>query len=312
MTGRADARARIAVVVLNYRTPELTGACLESLVPQLDAARDAVVVVDNASGDGSPEKLRRLADERGFRCVRVLESPRNGGFAAGNNLGIAAVGAQAYLLLNSDTLVRPGAIELLWTALERRPGVGIVGPRIEYEDGTPQPSCFRFPSPWSELVAAADTEPVRRLLEAHDVLLPIPEAPCSPDWTSFCAALVRAEVFERVGPLDEGFFMYFEDVDYCRRARAAGFEISHEPRARVIHHCGGTSPMEELAAAGRRRPEYYYAARSRYFRKARGRAGLLAANLLWSLGRLLAWLRERVGHKRERPVEGELLAIWRG
>jgi len=313
MTSGVGARPlRLAAIVLNYRTPALVLDCLASLVPELDPARDAAVVVDNASGDESAEAIRRCAAESSWKTVRVVESPRNGGFAAGNNVGIRSVSAQAYLLLNSDTLVRPGAIARLFETLEADPAVGIVSPRLEWPDETPQVSCFRLHNPTSELIYAAGTGLIRRLLERWDVPLPISDSPFEPAWTSFAAVMIRAAVLDQVGLLDEGFFMYYEDEDYCRRTRRAGWRISHEPRARVVHLRGGTSPVKALSAARKRRPRYYYASRSRCFRKAYGPAGLFAANLFYSVGRAIAWSRELVGDKLPHAAERELLDVWRG
>jgi len=308
----APARLRLSVIVLNYRTPHLVLDCVGSVLPELDPTRDAIAVVDNASGDDSAEAIRSAAAEQGWKGVRVVESARNGGFAAGNNVGIRALSAQAYLLLNSDTLVRPGAIGWLLEALDADPRVGLVSPRLEWPDGTPQISCFRLHSPWSELIDAAGTGPVRKLLERWDVPLPVSDTPCEVPWTSFAAVMIRAAVLDQVGLLDEGFFMYYEDEDYCRRAARAGWRIRHEPRARVVHLRGGTSPVKALSAARKRRPRYYYAARSRCFRKAYGPLGLVAANLLYSVGRAIAWCRELVSDKEWHAVERELLDVWRG
>lgn len=303
---------RIAVVIVNYRTPELVADCIDSLLPEIDSQRDAVVIVDNASGDGSVAALRGLVERHGELPLTLLEAPANAGFAAGNNRGIAALCAEAYLLLNSDTRVRPGAVEALWRRLRSGPRVGLVGARLEWPDGEPQISCFRFHSPQSELIAAARTEPVRRLLARFDVPIPVRGEAFSPEWVSFAAVLVRREVLEAIGPLDEGFFLYYEDVDACRRARRAGFEVWYEPAARVVHLRGGSGPVKQLSAERRRRPRYYYAARRRYFRNAYGPLGPLLANACWTAGRALAWLREQLGAKSPHTVEHELLDVWRG
>jgi N-acetylglucosaminyl-diphospho-decaprenol L-rhamnosyltransferase len=305
---------RIAVVILNYKTPDLVLEGLSSLKSEL-GPRDTVVVVDNQSGDGSLERIQEGIEARGLTHLgaRLVQSPVNGGFSAGNNLGIRSVTAEAYLLLNSDAALRPGALEKLWAVLQTSPGVGHVGPRLIAPDGTEQRSCFRRHTPVSELLFAAKTGPIDRALGRFLVAIP-PDDPTfvAPEWVSFAAVLIRQEVLQQVGLLDDGFFMYFEDVDYCLRARAAGWAIRHEPSAEVVHLHAASSKMEALAKARRRRPKYYYAARRRYFAKTLGAAGPLLANAAWTLGRGIAWARELVGNKRPHAVEGELVDNWIG
>jgi GT2 family glycosyltransferase len=309
---------RVAAVVLNYRTPDLSLACARSVGPQL-GPDDVLVLVDNQSGDGSAERLRAglpALEALGPARVLLVESPVNGGFAAGNNLGIRAVDAGAYLLLNSDTVVRPGAVDRLLAALESDPRAGLVSPALVDPDGSPQVNCFRRHSPVSELLSAARTGPIDRLLERWVVPLHAPgahdELRAGFEWTSFAAVLISRAVIHRVGLLDEGFFMYFEDVDYCLRVRAAGFELRHEPRAEVVHIHGASSQVEALAHARRRRPAYYYAARRRYFEKTFGKAGPALANALWTVGRGIAWLREVAGSKQPHACALELVDNWLG
>jgi GT2 family glycosyltransferase len=303
---------RVAVVILNYRTPDLVLEAVGSVAPQV-AQDDAIVVVDNHSGDGSAQRIRDGLAGRGLEeRVTVVESPVNGGFSAGNNLGILAVGAEAYLLLNSDTLVRPGAIQRLWDTLRAEPQAGLVSPRLLDADGAPQVNCFRRHTPLSELLAAARTGPVERALADWRVPMEAVPGDLQPEWTSFAAVLIRREVIELVGRLDDGYFMYYEDVDYCLRARAAGWAIRHEPRAEVVHFHGVSSKIAEMTAKRRRRPAYYYEARARYYRKTLGPLGPIIANTLWTFGRGISLARELVGHKRPHAVEREALDIWQG
>jgi len=305
-------KVRIATVIVNYRTPGLVIDCLETLVPEIDPGSDLVVVVDNGSGDGSVNRIESEIAARRWERVRVIASHENRGYSAGNNLGIRSTAARAYFLLNSDTLVKAGAVLRLWKVLQSDARIGLVGPRQESRKGTPLTSCFRFHTPWSELIAGAGTGPIRTLLSRWDVPLPTSKVRCEPEWTSFAGVLIRREVIDNVGLLDEGFFMYFEDVDYCRRARKAGWRIVHEPSARIVHFHGASSAVVESQRNQGRLPRYYYAARSRYFRKSMGRSGLFAANLMRTFGRAIAWLRERVGRKRPHAAEAELLDLWRG
>ncbi len=302
---------RICAVIVNYQTADLVRDCLETLIPELDSQRDCVVVVDNASNDESTERLSATIAARGWQCVHLLAAPTNGGFAAGNNLGIRSRRAKAYLLLNSDTLVRKGAVHTLWQAMQRAGDVGIVSPRLEWENAEPQISCFRFHSPWSELIRASRTGVVRRLLERWEVPIPVQDTASEPEWTSFAAVLLRGEMIDRVGVLDDGYFMYYEDADYCRCARHDGWRIVHEPLARVVHLRGGSSPVKALEAARKLKPRYFYASRKRYFGKNCGRWGLSAANLLWSLGWAISRSREILEGGSRRTVPGELREIWR-
>ena len=305
---------RLAAVILNYRTPGLTIDCLASLEPQRgDGPELCAIVVDNASGDGSDDLVERQIQERGWSSwARVVRSPVNGGFAAGNNVGIRAVepGTDASWLLNSDTIVRPGALAELARVLVEKPDVGLLSPRLEWPDGTPQESCFRYLRPLTELVRSASTGPISKLLPRYITAIPVSDEPLKPEWTSFASVLIRSWVFERIGLLDEGYFMYYEDVDFCRRARQAGIPILHWPTARVVHLRGQSSSVKKDSAQRKRRPAYFYAARGRYYAKFHGWPGYLAANLCWGTGRAIAWLREIVGHKQPHACPFEGRDIW--
>jgi GT2 family glycosyltransferase len=281
-------------VIINFRTPGMVLDCLGTLEREIDPALDRVVVVDNESGDGSVEIIRRGVGDRGWTgWVMLTEAGRNGGFSAGNNAGVREVDAAYYLLLNSDTLVRPGAIGELLRAAKRQPGAGLVGPRLEYPDGRAQGSAFRHVTPLSQLEKAAQLGSVTRAVGRHVVGMRASDTEHEADWVSFACVLVRREVFERVGGMDEGMFMYFEDIEFAARARRAGFGVWYWPRARVVHLRGGSSEVKERAKAMKRLPGYYYAARARYFHREFGLMGLVAANLLWTLGMVLnrcCWL----------------------
>jgi len=297
-TGVGDAApATLAIIVLNYRTAALTIACLDSLADQI-AEDIEVVVVDNASNDGSAEAIGRAIVARGYTAwARLLQSPVNGGFAAGNNVGIRAVPAQAYMLLNSDTKMCEGAIAAFRRVLRERPDAAIIGPQLVGEDGIAQVSTFRLPSPETELVRASRTGALRKLLGVHDLPMPVGSGTAEPEWLAFACVVIRREVIDRIGLLDEGYFMYFEDIDYCHRARNAGFKILYSPEPRVVHFAGGSSQVTSASGIRERarRPRYFYEARSRYYAKFYGRSGLLRANALFTAGRTVALAREVMG-----------------
>jgi GT2 family glycosyltransferase len=277
-------------------------------------------VVDNASGDDSVAILQREVKSRRWdKWVDVVESRRNSGFSAGNNLGIAAArerGAfDAYLLVNSDAIVRPGAFDHLATQLTSNATVGLVGPRLEWPSGELQASCFRAISPTSELAAAAKTGVLSRLVRG-DLPIAMDQTNSTEseavEWISFACVLIRSDAFAAIGPMDEGFFMYFEDVDYCRRARRAGWKIVYAPEAHVVHLRGGRSPDEFAVEERNRRPRFYYESRSRYLAKYYGRTGPLRANLCWTLGRGISLLRELTANKSPHTVAREASDIWTG
>ncbi len=301
--------ADLAVIVLNYRTPELTTACLASLAGEIKPGI-RVVIVDNDSADGSAEALEQALTGRGWSAwATLIRSPTNGGFAAGNNLGIKSIDAAAYVLLNSDTLVLPGALESLAEAMRLRLDAGIIGSGLLTASGDRDHSFFRIPAPLSELVRAANTGAVSRLLSQFDPVLPFTDDPVEPGWVGFACVLIRQEVIRQVGLLDDGYFMYFEDVDYCRRARQAGWKVLYWPRSRVVHLLGGSSQVTSVSSHRRRGPRYFYEARARYFAKYYGRGGLWLANILWSVGRLVSLLRQLLG----RPAahrSWEAVDIW--
>jgi GT2 family glycosyltransferase len=311
--GRHSGEPLLCVVIVNYRRAALTAECLETLAPEMANHGDrCAVIVDNASDDGSADELDALIDRRGYgRWARLVRADVNRGFGAGNNLAFEAQPAEAYLLLNSDARVRAGALTTLLDAMGRHPEAGLIGPRLEDPDGSAQASCFRNRTPVSELLEAAGTGLLDRVLHRWTVALPVSDAPIEPPWMSFACVLVRRAVLEQIGPMDERYFLYFEDIDFARRARAAGWSIRYEPAARVVHLRGGTSSVKAARAARDRVPAYYYRARSRYFAKFHGGViGLWAANLMWSLGRAVALGREIVGQKRPHACVGEWRDNW--
>jgi N-acetylglucosaminyl-diphospho-decaprenol L-rhamnosyltransferase len=284
---------RLAVVIVNYRTADLACQSLASLAPELAKRPGSQVrVVDNESGDGSAEKIARFVEDRGFgHWARVTPAGRNGGFAAGNNLALRSLlserGHDAFLLLNPDAWVLPGAIGALVDRLEGDPHIGIVGSRLENPDGTLQRSAFRFPSPGTEIERAISLGPVTRLLSTWAISFPPSDVPHPCDWVAGASLLVRREVLEKVGLLDEGYFLYFEEVDLCWRAAQAGWTCWHEPRSRVVHLEGQATGVTDPRNARRRLPGYWFDSRRRFFLKNFGHARAAAADASWLVGRVV-------------------------
>lgn len=311
MKEERDNRVRLGVVIINYRTPNLTIDCLGSLAGDLEQVDGEVVVVDNCSGDGSAEKIEQWISTSSIaKRTRLLRSQSNSGFSGGNNQGVAALNADFYLLLNSDTRIRGGALSALLASAAQHPQAGAIGPRLEDEDATIQQSAFRFISPMSEFLGAASSRPVSRLLKHFEVALPVGDAPVTCDWVSFACILLRREAVEAAGLMDDGYFMYFEDADYCNALLRAGWRTFYDPVPRVIHLRGGSSPVKLAIARRARPPAYYYAARMRYFRKKFGPLGPAAANFAWYAGRAIAWLRPLGGKPVPPACKNQAIDIW--
>lgn len=303
-------KKKLSIIILNYKTPGLVVDCLNSLENQIEPGID-VVVVDNNSNDGSAERISEQIKLNNWGSwSRVLCSPVNGGFAAGNNFALKKIDADAYILLNSDTVVLPNAISELLHAMEENPKAGLIGPAIESQDGKRDMSTFHFIRPITEFINSAQTGPISKLLHRYNVTFPANESIIEPEWIGFACVLVRREVIEQVGLLDEGFFMYFEDVDYCHRVRNAGWSILYWPKSKIIHLLGGSSKVTTKSTLLKRAPRYYYEARSRYFAKHYGKIGLWLANFAWIFGRLISFLREKLFNKHPHHRENEARDIW--
>jgi GT2 family glycosyltransferase len=303
-------RRRIAVSVINYRTGPLTLRCVESVVADLAGIDGHVVVVDNASGDGSADEIAAWIEARPEAPVSLVRSPANTGFSGGHNQGIGGADADLYLLLNSDAALRPGFFRAILAAAQAHPDAGFLAPRIEWDDGTPQVSAFRFASPWSEFIRGANTGWVTKILNRRVGAIGTDPDPSQIEWASFACIVLRREMIDALGPMDEGYFLYFEDAEYCLRARRAGWRIAWVPEASAVHFRGGSGPVKALAKARRRLPAYYYASRTRFLYQAHGHVGLLAANAAWFAGRTMAQTRRIFGKPVLRAVEAEARDIW--
>ncbi len=286
---------------------------LASLEPEFaaDPASTCAIIVDNDSRDGSAEAIDRGIAERGWGpWARMVRASRNGGFSYGNNVGIHTIDAAAYVLLNSDTYVRPGFLPAVRRGLAEHPTAGVLGLRLEWPSEEPQVSTFRDPHPLSELLRGARTGLISRRLRRYEVAKPVPLEPTRAEWVSFAGTVIRRAAYALAGPMDEGYFMYFEDADYCRTVRERGMDVVYWPEARVVHLRGGTSPVKELSRMRRRRPSYYYRARSRYFSKFYGVHGLYAANVCWTAGYAVDLFRHVIGNRATSCCERETIDIW--
>jgi N-acetylglucosaminyl-diphospho-decaprenol L-rhamnosyltransferase len=284
---------RLGVVIVNYRTAELAIDCLASLAAPAampDGAR--VVVVDGGSGDGSASRIETaIAENRWGSRMSLLPLATNGGFAYGNNRGLdhmrAVFGDPDYFLfLNPDTVVRKTALAELLSFMDRTPDAGVAGSRLEDHDETRQACAFRFPSAVADLESEARIGLVTRLLRPWSVLPDVGDEPSLVDWVSGASMMVRSEVLRDIGVFDESFFLYYEEVDLCRRAGKAGWRCYHVPQSRVVHLVGRATGVTLRHAPLPRRPAYWFESRNRYFIKHHGSVYLAFADMAWMIGHI--------------------------
>ncbi|MEL7105715.1 MAG: glycosyltransferase family 2 protein [Pseudomonadota bacterium] len=303
----------LAISIINYRTGEMTIAAVASVLTALGDRDAKVVVVDNASGDGSADEIAAWIDKTGDPRAILVRSATNSGFSGGHNQGMAAApGADFYLILNSDAVLRPSFFDAILAAADANPSVGMIAPRLEWDDGPPQQSCFRFASPQSEIIRGAGSGPVTKMLASHVVALDLPPDPDQIEWASFACILLRGDMVRALGDMDDGYFLYFEDAEYALRATRAGWGVVYAPEAKAVHFRGGSGPVKKIQAARKRLPAYYWRSRTRFFRQAHGPLGPLLANVGWIAGRVLAHTRLLAGRSVPPSNQSEWRDIWTG
>ncbi|UWS80637.1 glycosyltransferase family 2 protein [Phaeobacter sp. G2] len=291
----------ILTIILNYRTPEMTLRAAEAALVEMADLSGGVLVIDNGSGDGSWEALQAGAAQRGWQAsdkIRLLQSPVNGGFGAGMNIGFAAglsdgTAPDYYYLLNSDAFVQGQTMRTLRDFLADHPGAGLAGSFVHGTDGTPHRTAFRFPSIAGEFEMAARTGVFTRLLHPWVVAMEMPRTQTQVDWTAGASLMIRRQVIEEIGGFDETFFLYFEETDLCRRAAQAGWRTHYVPDSHVAHLGSASTGMKDWD----RTPAYWFQSRSHYFAKSHGRAYAALATLARIAGTGLYALRRLVQGK---------------
>ena len=289
---------KLLVVIVNYRVVQLAIDCLHSVAAEIGRAPDAhVAVCENGTGDDSAQRIQQVINENGWTswcAVTALEV--NLGFTGGNNAILRPAmrspnPPQYVLLLNADTIVRPNAFKALIDFMDQNPKIGIAGSRLEDPDGTPQRSAFRFQSPLGEFERCLRLGLVSRVLNRWIVAPPVVNHACETDWVSGASMIIRREVFSDVGLLDEGYYTYFDDIDFCFNARKKGWPTWYVPASRVVHLVGQSTGVNRKP---KRLPPYMLEARRRYFVKnhsplyaAMVDAAMIVGQSLWRLRVLL-------------------------
>ena len=296
----------VGVVVVSFETRELLRECLASVIE--DGAAE-VIVVDNASSDGSAEMV-----SSDFPTARLVVNAVNVGYGSAANQGVRTCPLSTVLLLNADTRVRPGTLGALGVYLEEHPTAALVGPRIVDEAGVRQPSCFPFPDPLHTFLDTTVVGGLARALPSLRRRWPtayLPESGSSVPWLLGAALAIRREPFLGLGGFDEAFFLYSEEVDLCYRVTQAGWEVHFTPNATVVHTGGASTRQQSLETEPRR----YFATQDFYRRHYRVGAQrvltiLTTYRMLHNMARdsLALW---RSSSPSERTRLETQLAVWR-
>lgn len=287
-------RPDLSIIIVSWNVRDLLYACLNSIDNQRYGLDLEVIVVDGASADGSPAMVREA-----FPWVKLIACDENVGFPRGNNIGLAEANGRYLLLLNPDTEIKGDALPVLVDFLSQQPDVGLVGPQLLNSDGSIQSSRRRFPSlatalfesTWLETVAPPQ---ILRHYYAQD--LPDDQI-ADVDWVTGACMLTRHEIYAAIGGLDAGYFMYSEELDWCRRIKDAGWRIVYLPATQVLHHVGKSSEQAVTA-----RHINFQRAKLRYFRKYHGGLAtavlrtVLLLNYIWQM--VLEGGKGLLGHKR--------------
>ena len=238
----------LSIVIVNYNTERLLKSCLESVYAGANGTPLDVWVVDNNSRDDSVPMLQSL-----FPVVKVIANPANVGFSRATNAVISQIHSDYILLLNPDTLILEDAIERMVTFMNERPEVGIAGCRVLNRDGTLQLACRRsIPTPrvaFYRLTGLSRLFPRNRWIAKYNLTYENPDQAHEVDAVSGAFLMVRRKVVEEIGLLDERFFMYGEELDWCLRAKRAGWTVMYYPGARIVHYKGESTKYNSRKAA---------------------------------------------------------------
>ena len=296
--------ARLLISTVNYRTAELAIKCLHSVARELaDLPETQMTIVDNDSGDGSVEIIGQAIMENGWSdWAKVVDANTNGGFACGNNVAIrAALGSDnppdSVWLLNPDAELKPGAGKALLDFLAQHPGAGLASSMSVDEHGEKQAMAFRRFSPLSEFVGTMKLGLLDRIFPQTIIAIPPQSRPCRADWLSGSSLMIRREVFEDIGLMDEDYFLYFEETDFCLQAQRKGWELWFVPESRIVHLIGASTGFTHLDKKLPRRPRYWFDSRRRYFLKNFGAVYALLADIAHLSGFALWRIRRFVQQK---------------
>jgi GT2 family glycosyltransferase len=301
----------VSVVIVSFNTRNVLRRCLRTLLDEISSIAAEVLVIDNGSKDGSAEMV---ADE--FPDVRLTRADRNIGFAAANNILFAEARGRYIVLLNSDAFLQPGSLQRAIAHMEDDPKVGLGGARLIGEAGEWQPSARMFPSVLNDFLSLsglAQRFRASRFAGRADRTWADPLQEAEVDWVPGAFSIIRTDALKKIGWLDDTFFLYYEEVDLCRRLKKAGYSVRYWPDIVVIHLGGESSKSVKgtvLSSAGTQLTLWRLRSGYLYYRKHHGSAAWRAMSMELNWHRLRI-LRNRFGgssHRRDRVSESRMIA----
>jgi hypothetical protein len=266
---------KLSIVIVSWNAKKYLHDCLDSILREAESNELEIIVVDNASSDGSQEMVRYLYPE-----VKLICNEQNYGFAKANNIGIKKSKGKYVCLINSDVLVRNNCLTKMLSFMDENAGIGALGPKTFNTDGSLQRSCFEFPRPWNMFCRALALDtlfPKIKIFSGRLMTYWEHDEKRSVDILNGCFLMVRRETIEQVGCLDETFFFYGEDMDWCKRIRDAGWDVVFYPNAEITHYGGASSANSPV--------RFYvemYRAELQYWNKHYGRYGnAMISAIIW-------------------------------
>ncbi|GAB4275762.1 MAG: glycosyltransferase family 2 protein [Candidatus Promineifilaceae bacterium] len=294
----------LSIIIVSWNVRELLRQCLLSIRQNQGGLQVEIIVVDSASADGSVEMVREA-----FPDVVLIDCQENVGFPRGNNLGIAAANGRYLLILNPDTEIVGDALPQMVTYMQAHPDVGVLGPQLLYPDSTIQSSRRRFPTLRTAFFESTWLQPYApKTVLDHYYAADLPDDELAEvDWVMGAAMLLPADVVTAVGGMDPGYFMYSEELDWCKRIKAAGWRVIYFPQAKIIHHEGKSS--EQAIAA---RHINFNRAKLRYYRKYHGRLATLLLRIFllksYAYQIVVEGIKGLLGHKR--PLRWQRIQLY--
>ena len=289
----------LSLIIVSWNVRDLLQDCVNSIIVGRGHLNVEVVIVDSASSDGSPQMVQDEFPQDRFPWIHLIACDNNVGFPKGNNIGLKTAVGRHILLLNPDTIVLGAALPQMVNYMDANPDIGVLGPQLLNPDKSVQSSRRRFPTMATAFFESSWLEPYApaKLLQTYYAEDIADDAVADVDWVMGAAMLVPAHVVTQIGGMDEAYFMYSEELDWCRRIKDAGWRVVYYPEAKIIHYTGKSSEQAVTA-----RHVNFQRAKLRYFRKYNGRFSafilrlFLLCNYLWQI--IVEGIKWLLGHKR--------------